>query len=53
VITGASGHRLHEQLIFAGLRLIGDRPERLGVQELTTRLRSPTTSRSRLRWPTG
>ena len=33
VITGASGHRLHEQLIFAGVRLTGDRPERLGVQE--------------------
>jgi hypothetical protein len=33
VITGATGHRLHEQLIFAGLRLTGDRPERLGVQE--------------------
>lgn len=33
VITGQSGHRLHEQLIFAGLRLDGDRPERLGVQE--------------------
>jgi hypothetical protein len=31
VITGASGHRLHEQLIFAGLRLSGERPERLGV----------------------
>jgi hypothetical protein len=33
VITGGTGHRLHEQLIFAGLRLTGDRPERLGVQE--------------------
>jgi hypothetical protein len=33
VITGATGHRLHEQLIFAGLRLTGERPERLGVQE--------------------
>jgi len=32
VITGASGHRLHEQLIFAGLRLGGERPERLGVE---------------------
>jgi hypothetical protein len=31
VITGASGHRLHEQPIFAGLRLSGERPERLGV----------------------
>ncbi len=33
VITGQSGHRLHEQLIFAGLRLDGERSERLGVQE--------------------
>ena len=33
VITGASGHRLHEQLTFAGLRLAGERPERLGVQD--------------------
>jgi superfamily II DNA or RNA helicase len=33
VITGATGHRLHEQLIFAGLRLGGERPERLGVQD--------------------
>lgn len=33
VITGASGHRLHEQLIFAGLRLTGERHERLGVQD--------------------
>jgi superfamily II DNA or RNA helicase len=32
VITGGSGHRLHEQLIFAGLRLGPGRPERLGVQ---------------------
>jgi superfamily II DNA or RNA helicase len=32
VITGATGHRLHEQLIFAGLRLGGERPERLGVE---------------------
>ncbi|MGI8410891.1 MAG: hypothetical protein ACR2QA_00020 [Solirubrobacteraceae bacterium] len=40
VIAGGSGHRLHEQLIFAGLRLGGegrgrfgtDRPERLGVE---------------------
>ena len=31
VITGATGHRLHEQLIFAGLRLTPERPERLGV----------------------
>jgi superfamily II DNA or RNA helicase len=33
VITGQSGHRLHEQLIFAGVRLGGDRPERLGVAD--------------------
>jgi superfamily II DNA or RNA helicase len=33
VITGASGHRLHEQLIFAGLRLDHGRSERLSVQE--------------------
>ena len=33
VITGASGHRLHEELIFAGVRLDRERPERLGVQE--------------------
>jgi len=32
VITGRAGHRLHEQVIFAGLRLGGDRPERLGVE---------------------
>jgi hypothetical protein len=32
VITGATGHRLHEQLIFAGLKLSADRPERLGVE---------------------
>ncbi|MEJ7788113.1 MAG: DISARM system SNF2-like helicase DrmD, partial [Solirubrobacteraceae bacterium] len=32
VVTGATGHRLHEQLITAGLRLSGDRPERLGVE---------------------
>ena len=32
VITGATGHRLHEQLIFAGLRLAPGRPERLGVE---------------------
>ena len=33
MITGASGHRLHEQLIFAGVRLTDGRPERLGVQD--------------------
>jgi len=32
VVTGASGHRLHEQLIFAGLRLAPGGPERLGVE---------------------
>ena len=31
VITGHNGHRLHEQLIAAGLRLGGERPQRLGV----------------------
>jgi superfamily II DNA or RNA helicase len=33
VITGASGHRLHEQLIHAVLALEADRPRRLGVQD--------------------
>ncbi len=33
VITGATGHRLHEELIAAGLQLTPDRPERLGVEE--------------------
>ena len=32
VITGATGHRLHEQLIFAGVRLTAEGPERLGVE---------------------
>jgi len=32
VITGATGYRLHEQLIFAGLKLTANRPERLGVE---------------------
>ncbi len=32
VITGASGHRLHEQLIFAAVTLGAGRPDRLGVQ---------------------
>ncbi len=32
VVTGATGHRLHEQLIFAGLRLAPQRSERLGVE---------------------
>jgi hypothetical protein len=32
VITGATGHRLHEELIFAGLKLTPT-PERLGVQD--------------------
>jgi len=32
VITGATGHRLHEQVIAAGVRLGGERPERLGVE---------------------
>jgi len=33
VVTGATGHRLHEQLIFAGLRIRDRKPERLGVQD--------------------
>ena len=33
VITGATGHRLHEQLIFAALRLTAGKPERLGVAD--------------------
>jgi superfamily II DNA or RNA helicase len=33
VITGASGHRLHEQLIHAVLALEADGPRRLGVQD--------------------
>jgi superfamily II DNA or RNA helicase len=32
VVTGATGHRLHEQLIFAAVRL-NPSPERLGVQD--------------------
>jgi superfamily II DNA or RNA helicase len=32
VVTGRTGHRLHEQLIAAGVRLGGDRPERLAVE---------------------
>lgn len=39
VITGRTGHRLHEQVIFAGLRLTGDRPERLGVEATDAALR--------------
>jgi superfamily II DNA or RNA helicase len=40
VVTGATGHRLHEQLIFAGLRLGTDRPERLGVKATEAALAS-------------
>ena len=32
VITGTTGHRLHEQLIFAGLRLTSGGHERVGVE---------------------
>jgi hypothetical protein len=38
VITGAAGHRLHEQVVFAGLRLGGGRPERLGVESTASAL---------------
>jgi superfamily II DNA or RNA helicase len=40
VITGRSGHRLHEQVIAAGVRLDGDRPERLNVEETQAALAS-------------
>jgi len=33
VITGATGHRLHEQVIAAGIRLNKGRPERLNVDQ--------------------
>jgi len=33
VITGATGHRLHEEVIAAGIRLGCGNPERLGVDE--------------------
>lgn len=42
VITGATGHRLHEQLIFAGLKLTADRPERLGVEATDSALAHAT-----------
>ncbi len=54
VITGATGHRLHEQLIFAGLRLDAARPERLGVEATDAALAHardtsvPATLRDRL-----
>jgi len=38
VITGATGHRLHEQVIAAGIRLTGERPERLNVEETAAAL---------------
>jgi hypothetical protein len=39
VITGASGHRLDEQVISAGIRLTTDgRPERLGVEQTAAAL---------------
>ena len=47
VITGASGHRLHEQLIFAGLRLTGERPSGSGSRRPTRRSPSRSTRRSR------
>jgi superfamily II DNA or RNA helicase len=37
VVTGRSGHRLHEQVISAGLRLT-DRPERLNVEQTESAL---------------
>jgi superfamily II DNA or RNA helicase len=42
VITGATGHRLHEQLIFAGVRLGDEGPERLGVQATEAALAAAT-----------
>ncbi len=54
VITGATGQRLHEQVISAGVRLTGDRPERLGVAATQDALAAarpaaiPATLRDRL-----
>ena len=54
MITGATGHRLHEQLIFAGARgSTGDRPERLGVQETDEALALAHDTAVPPRWPTG
>jgi superfamily II DNA or RNA helicase len=33
VITGKTGHRLHEQVIAAGIKLGGERPERLNLEQ--------------------
>lgn len=54
MITGAAGHRLHEELIAAGLRLGEERPQRLGVEETRAALAAardsavPQTLRERL-----
>jgi hypothetical protein len=39
VITGSSGHRLHEQVIAAGIRLGGSGAERLSVEQTAAALR--------------
>jgi hypothetical protein len=38
VITGATGHRLHEQVIAAAIRLTDERPERLNVDQTAAAL---------------
>jgi superfamily II DNA or RNA helicase len=38
VITGKTGHRLHEQVIAAGIELGGERPERLNLEQTETAL---------------
>jgi superfamily II DNA or RNA helicase len=38
VITGVTGHRLHEQVIAAGIRLTDERPERLNVDQTAAAL---------------
>lgn len=54
VITGATGHRLHEELIAAAVKLVGERPERLGVEqteaalELASTVALPSTLSDRL-----
>ena len=54
VVTGQSGHRLHEQVISAGVRLTGDRVERLNVEQTDAALATqhdvpvPTRLRERL-----
>lgn len=53
VVTGRSGHRLHEQVIAAGVRLV-DRPERLNVEQteaalaLALDMPLPSTLRERM-----